>query len=429
MNIRETIDYLTHFPVFDPKTVVQGKTRMNLDAISILLDKVGHPENRLKFIHIAGTNGKGSTAAFIQGILKQAAIQTGVFTSPYIYDWKEQIRVNDQWIDDRSLIDITAQVKEQADRMDPSLCPSAYEITVVIALLYFVKRQCELVILETGLGGQLDATNVIPACELTVMTSIGLDHTELLGTTVEEIAYQKAGIIKEGCDVILYPQQRSVCRIMQQVCQEKNARLHPTVLPENIRRTTSQVFQWRQLEIEIQTLGTYQVYNAALALSAAQVLQNKGYPITQTDMIKGCAHTQWPARFEIVHKQPTIIIDGAHNIDGVKALIESLQTYFPNRKIGFVCGILADKNYRQMIDIVIPYAKYIHTVTPDNPRALPAEILSEYIKQKNRQTLPFDTLKDCLDFIYKQNDILCMFGSLYYIGHARNYILNRTQRC
>lgn len=437
MNYSEVMNYLSHIPAFSPQNVVTGEDPFNLDNITLLLSYLGNPQNQLKYIHIAGTNGKGSTSAFINQILIESGYKVGIFTSPYVERFTEQIRINNQEITQDALAEVATKVCEMTEQMriNGHAMPSEFEVICTIAFLYFLQEKCDIVILETGLGGRLDATNVIPAPELALITSISLDHTQVLGDTLEKIAFEKAGIIKSGCDVLLYPQSLEVENVFDLFCKERGASLHKAVLPKCATSydLTGQTFDlhsaindWTIDKLHIQLLGHYQINNAAMAVNAALLLREKGYSVSDENIRFGLANTQWIGRFELIKKEPVIVIDGSHNEDGVAMLCESLNRYFPEKKIIFITGVLADKAYDKMMLSVLPLAKKILTITPPSPRALTACDLALFLNSQNANAKSFETIQDAIQTALKEathDDVICIFGSLYFLGEVRSILL------
>ena len=422
MNYEETMHWLMHFPVFQPKNVIHGKARMDLNTIRALLAYLENPQDACSYIHIAGTNGKGSCAAYLNSILTQTSMHSGFFTSPHLFDWKEQIQVDNQWIDPLSLAELATQVRNIAKEHD--LHPSMYEVTCAIAFLYFQHKQCDLVILEVGLGGDVDATNVVSHTVCALITAIGLDHTELLGHTLSEITSHKVGIIKPHCDVIVYPQTQEVLEVVASQCQQRDAKMH--IVP-SIQADTKDLSGQSFHDYHTQLLGTYQVQNAMMAITTAQILQTKGYPIASADIHRGIKMTIWPCRFEIIQKDPIRIVDGSHNVQGVYQLKKSLETYFKAEKITFVMGVLEDKDYEVMIDILGPISSCFYTITPPNPRALDAQTLAHIIQSKGHPAI-VSSLDQIVDQTRSISSIVCFFGSLYYVGQVRNKICMRQFR-
>ncbi len=426
MNISEALSYIHSTNRFGSK--------LGLHNMKLLLDRLGNPQKKCQFIHVAGTNGKGSTVAFLSNILAAAGYKTGMYTSPYIQRFNERIQVNGQHISDEAIAAYTAQVKAAVDAMvaDGENHPTEFEIVTSLGFLYFAHEKCDVVVLEVGLGGRLDATNIIDCPLLAVITPLGLDHTEYLGNTIADIAFEKGGIIKEGGHVLSAPQPTNAIEVLQKLCQERNATCtiaNYSQLAPLSHSLDGQSFSAPGYErLTIALLGPHQQENAYLAVLAVQLLREKGLNITQEALEAGLLNTRWPGRFEVVCKQPVTIIDGAHNQPGVETLCRGLATYFPGKKWCFVMGVLSDKDYAQMVQAVLPLAKRFITVTPNNPRALAAEDLAAYINNlcKEQQCLeplatPFLQLKEALqEATQDPNALVCVFGSLYMQGDVRN---------
>ena len=438
MTYQEFMNYLAQMPSFSPQQVEAGKDPFNLDNITTLLSLLGNPHEKLKYIHIAGTNGKGSTSAFLNQILIESGYKVGIFTSPFVERFSEQIRINNQEITEEKLANIATKVckiTEQMRQQGLSL-PSEFEIICSISFLYFLEECCDIVILETGLGGRLDATNVIPAPLLAIITSISLDHTQVLGNTLEQIASEKAGIIKPGCEVLLYPQCPNVEKVFEITCSEQNASLHKVFLPKEATHydlsgqtfdLKSEINSWSFDKLHISLLGHYQINNAAMAVNAAMLLREKGYAISDTQIHLGLEHTKWIGRFELIKKEPIVIIDGSHNEDGVAMLCESLHRYFPQKRFFFITGVLADKAYDKMMAPMIPLAKKFLTITPPSPRALSADKLATFLISNDAEAKAFDSIQNAIQAALNEasaDDVICIFGSLYFLGDVRHTLLS-----
>ncbi|MCI2106956.1 MAG: bifunctional folylpolyglutamate synthase/dihydrofolate synthase [Intestinimonas sp.] len=398
-------------------------SRPGLSRTHALLDGLGHPERGLRFVHIAGTNGKGSTAAMLASVLRTAGYRTGLNSSPYLQTFHERVQINGTMISDADLGELMTEVKAAADRMDDP--PTEFELITALAFLYFQRKQCDIVVLEVGLGGLLDSTNVIEAPEAAVITAIGLDHQKQLGSTLEEIASAKAGIIKPDCDVVLYQQPARVERVVEEVCARQSARLHRadfsrlTPLRHNL---DGQTFRWDGQELFLPLLGDHQLCNAAAALTTVEVLRRKGWTVRDEDIRAGFAAVKWPARFEVLERQPLFIVDGGHNPQCVQALVRNLQDYLPNRPVTFLTGVLADKDYPAMYRQVAPMAAHFVTVTPLSTRALSAAELAAHLEPYGVPTVSAGTIEEGVEIAKKlagEDGAVCAFGSLYMAGAVR----------
>lgn len=406
--------------------IIENKRRFGsqpgIEISKKLLAAVGNPQEGLRFIHIAGTNGKGSTAAFLRGILKQTGIRTGMFTSPHLISFTERIQVDGEQIR-----------KEDAARLGAMLLtveidavPTMFDYCLAIALLYFREQGCELVILETGLGGRLDATNVIAPPLAAVITRIGYDHMETLGSSLQEIAFEKAGIIKKGSTVISESQEQQVQDLLRGVCNEKEVPL--MVIDQRELFPADEGFSFQGETYVLKMLGSYQWENAAAAILTAKVLSEGGYGITKEQIHKGIWQSFWPGRMELVIKQPFLMIDGAHNSHGVMALAKSLSSLYPGEKFHFIMGVLADKDYEAMVADILPLALDVVTVTPQSSRALQGEQLARVIRKKGVPAQNRDSIDQILTPFVKKQSEECpegktiALGSLYFIGDIRKIL-------
>ena len=390
-----------------------------------LLDRVGNPHQKLKYVHITGTNGKGSTAAMIASVLTAAGIRTGLSTSPHLWRFHERFQVNGEPIPDEALGRIAERVIEAGKGMeDPA---TEFELMTVVGILWFLEARCDIVVLEVGLGGRLDSTNVIPTPEAAVITNIGLEHTAELGDTLGKIAAEKAGIIKAGGDVVLYSQSLEVYGTVENVCHMQHASLAMTAKPEMLSAgLEGQTFTYRgKGPYHIPLLGEHQLYNAAAALETLRVLARRGWKIPEEAIAEGLSKTVWPARMELVRRNPDIILDGGHNPQCMEALARGLRQLYPEKKLIFLTGVLADKDYHTMMGDILPLAKEFFTITPDSDRAMPAEELAEYLEQRGAKAAPCQTTREgvrCALAAAGPEDVVCACGSLYMIGEVRHLL-------
>lgn len=364
-----------------------------LERIRRLLGKLGNPQNQLKFVHIAGSNGKGSTAAMLASVLSAAGLNTGLYTSPHLWDFRERFQVNSAPISQGELVELTAQVLDQAED------ETEFELMTAIGMLHFLRSKCDLVVLETGLGGRLDSTNVIPAPEAAVITHIGLEHTELLGDTIEKIAEEKAGIIKPGCGVVLYEQGCSIYSLFEYLCHSLHSGLRLTVEPVVLSAgLEGQTFTYRDKgPYHISLLGEYQVHNAAVVLDTVEVLRRRGWNIPEDAVVQGLDRARWPGRMELVRRAPDVILDGGHNPQCMEALARALGELYPEKKLVFLTGVLADKNWSAMVGELLPLAKEFVAITPDSPRAMPARDLAEYMENQGVKAVSCETVQEGVD--------------------------------
>ncbi|HIR93838.1 MAG TPA: bifunctional folylpolyglutamate synthase/dihydrofolate synthase [Candidatus Egerieimonas intestinavium] len=401
---------------------------LGLESMKGLLDKLDNPQDQLRFIHIAGTNGKGSVLAYLSTILQKAGYRIGRYISPTLFSYRERIQVNGQRIEKDALarhITVIARAVEEIKRRQEPI-PTVFEIETALAFLYFKEKKCDIAVVETGLGGALDATNVIKTTLLEVIAPIGLDHMDVLGKTLGEIAAQKAGIIKEGTRVVTAAQEPEAREVLERVCREKNCRLRQ-VEPQKLKDIhygwDQQSFSYKQWEnVQISLAGKFQIQNAALALEAAEQLREESFDLPDTAVYEGMRETCWRGRFTVVSREPVVILDGAHNPQAARALKNSLEQYFSGKKLYYVFGVFRDKDYKKIIELTAPAAEHIITVeTPDNPRALPAEELREEVKRLNPAVESADSVESAVEKslrLMNPEDVLVIFGSLSFLSLA-----------
>lgn len=453
---------------FDPVAYINDpawhSSCYGLERIESLLDRMGRPQDKLKFVHVAGTNGKGSTSAYISSILTQAGYKTGLFTSPYIITFEERIRVNGEMIPASDLREVTLFVREHAEAIarETGEHPTEFELMTAVALEHFARSGCDIAVFEVGLGGTLDSTNVIAAPEVCVITRIGLDHTALLGDTYEQIASQKAGIIKHGASVVSYPQDdEGATRAIAAAAQAADCTV---TMPDFAQLKVGEVngqamrsFDYCGKAYQTSLLGSYQPCNAAMAIECALRLRERGWKISDDDIERGIARARWQGRFEIVETGesgfgdsgeiaeqdgeikseggcrkagPAILVDGGHNPQGAQVLADSLRDLFPDKKILFVMSVLADKDYQSMIENIIDIADGFICVTPPNPRALQASELARAVEKAayarqielGRGVSTAESFKRALSdarTVSADGDVICAFGSLYSIADIK----------
>ena len=413
MNVNEALAYI--------HSVSWLGSKPGLSRTRALLSRMGDPQRRLKFIHIAGTNGKGSTAAMLESVLRRAGYTTGLYTSPYILRFNERMKVNGEDIPDDELCRITEAVRPLADAMEDH--PTEFELVTCIAMAYFARHSCDIVVLEVGLGGELDSTNVIDAPEAAVICNIGLDHMQVLGNTVEEIASAKAGIIKEGCDCVVYGQKPSVEAVFERACADRHARMYRADGADAVLTASDlegQTFDWKHLKnLRIPLLGRHQLCNAAVVLETLNVLSGKGWRVTEDAVRAGLAQVTWPGRFQVVRHNPLFIVDGGHNPQCLDALTQTLRDYMPGRKLVFLNGCMADKDYGAMFKALVPFARSFVTVTPPNPRALKAEQLAEHLSGYGLPVMACPTVAQGVRAAIEAagpDGAVCCCGSLYMIA-------------
>lgn len=389
-----------------------------LERTRELCAALGNPQDELKFIHVAGTNGKGSFCSMLDSVLRAAGYKVGLYTSPYIKIFNERMRVNGANIPGDTLAEITEYVRPIAEKMTDR--PTEFELITAIAFEYFKRERCDVVILEAGMGGRLDSTNIISNPILSVITGIALDHTAFLGDTVEKIAAEKAGIIKSA-PVLFGGEDSSARAVIAKRAQECAV---PFIEPDyslidnlqaDLRGTR---FSYRHhKDVRINLLGLYQPKNAALVLEAVDALSVLGMPIEEKDVLRGLAEASWLARFEIVNYSPLIIFDGAHNPQGIASATESVAHYFGERKVAVITGVLKDKDYEFIANKLARVASYAFTITPDNPRALTAQEYAEVLRKNGVRATPTANIAEAVALAVaeadKNGDAIVCLGSLY----------------
>ena len=413
MTYSEALDWL--------EQVGRGGSRLGLDRVRAYLTRLGAPQDQIPMIHVAGTNGKGSVSACLSAILTQAGYRVGLYTSPHLDRFNERFRIRGEEISDAAFADLVSQGRAVWETMEDK--PTEFEVITALAFLYFAQSACDLVVLEVGLGGRLDATNVIPAPEVAVLTNIGLDHTKVLGNTVEAIAATKAGIIKPGCHAVLYPCAPSVQEVVAVRCRAAGAPLTVAdfdALSSVCDTLEGQIFNYGPYKgLRLPLLGGHQLRNAAVALTTIDVLRQRGWHIDESAVRQGLAQTAWPGRFQVVRRQPTIILDGGHNPQCMVSLAAAIREYLPGQPVTVLTGVLADKDYGKMYDQLAPLAARFITVTPHNPRALDAGELAAFLRRYGKPVTACDTIREGVSRMLADTPpdgtaVCC--GSLYLLG-------------
>ena len=404
MNYKQSRRYIASKAVFG--------SVLGLDRIKKLLELLGNPQKKLRVIHIAGTNGKGSTAGFIAEILKQQGYKTGKYISPYVVKFTERIQVDNKYITQKNLAQIITKVKLCAEKLTES--PTEFEIITAGAILYFYEQNCDFAVIETGLGGCFDATNVFDAPLVSVITSVSLDHTQVLGDTLDKIAYEKCGIIKQNRTVISAPQSKDAIEVIREQAKQKNSKL---ILADEQKIIVKQIgftgvkFAYKGLDYAISLTGRHQVINAVCTLETIEELKNQGVTIQENAVKKGLKEAQNPARLQILSKEPLIILDGAHNSAGIDALIATLKEITSKKPIT-IMGMLRDKEYQKAIKSIAGYSRCFIAVEVDNPRTLTADELAVLVKDSIAVSDPLQALEYAKSILNDDSFIL-ICGSLY----------------
>lgn len=431
MKYEEAMKYITEVGNFG--------SNYGLERTYKLLEHLGNPERDLKLIHIAGTNGKGSTTSMITEILMGEGYKVGMYTSPFIEEFEERIQINRNNIPKESLAILMDEIKVAVDKVIEAGYnhPTEFEIITVLMLLYFKKENIDFGVIEVGLGGTLDSTNVIKPI-IQVITSISFDHTNLLGNTLEKIAREKAGIIKKEIPTVIYPQQEEVLKVIKNKCFEMDSELYiannENLKFENIVNLDKpyQLLKYNnEIDILLPLLGEHQIINLSVAMQAIEVLNNKNIiDISIANIVKSIKNVSWKGRLEVLSNNPYVVIDGAHNIQGIKTLSRNIKKYFKYENLYLILGILADKDVEEMIKIITPMAKKVYSVTPNSIRGELAESLKDEVSKFNKICKAFDKYEEAyLEALNdaSEKDLILASGSLYMIGDMRKIIRKISQ--
>ena len=428
MTYKEAMDYILNVGKFG--------SNYGLERTYRLLELLGSPQEKLKLIHIAGTNGKGSTTAMITKILRGFGYKVGMYTSPYLEEFEERIQINGDKINKVTLVNLLEQVKIAIDKVieEGYEHPTEFEIITALMFLYFYNEKVDYGVIEVGLGGRLDSTNVLNP-KVSVITSISLDHMNILGDNLKDIAKEKAGIIKNGVPVILYPQEKEAEEVILKTAEEKNSKVY-FVKKENgklIDINYEELYQKVQIEgckntytINLPLLGEHQIMNLGVVLNTIEALfEIENIPIDKNIVEKSLEDVKWVGRLEVLGRKPTILIDGAHNIDAIKSLKRNVGKYFKYNKIYLLLGILADKQVKEMIEEITPMAEKVYALTPHSERAELSEDLKIEIQKCNSNVVAMENYEEAFLLALKEaneEDLILISGSLYMIGDMRKII-------
>lgn len=428
MNYKESRLYIEHAQKYG--------SVLGLDNMETMMERLGNPQDELRFIHVAGTNGKGSVLAYVSTVLKEAGYQVGRYVSPTLFSYLERIEINGEPVSEEIFAaQMTKVANVVASMVKEGLAhPTPFEIETAVAFLCFKELKCQIVALETGMGGLLDATNLITTTQIAVLTSISMDHMGFLGNTLAEIARNKAGIIKPGCHVVTTRQKPEAMTVVEGTARRFKVPVHVADKEDALVEESScfgQKFLYGDEEYEISMAGVYQIENAVIALKVVEVLRELGYEISRDAIHKGMKETVWGGRFSILDKSPVFVIDGAHNPDAALKLEASIQEYFEGKTIYYIMGMFKDKDYDRVAQITAPYAKEIMTIaTPKNERALPAEELAKAVRKYNSHVTAMQSLQDAVEVAYKKakpEDVIIAFGSLSFLGEISELVKKRQK--
>ena len=428
MTYQEAVEKINSLLVFG--------SQPGLERIGEFVKRIGSPDKKLKFVHAAGTNGKGSTCALIAAVLAESGYKTGLFISPYVLEFRERFMINGEMIAPQTLADITERLFPVIEEMkEEGKIITEFEFVLAIALTWYAEEGCDVVVLETGLGGRFDATNIIDTPLVSVITSISLDHTRILGDTYGKIAFEKCGIIKEGGTTVTYADQKAeAMEVIKNIAAERNNKFYiadtsnTEILNTDIKGTEFRFTRnGKNLDLFIRLIGEHQVKNACTALYALDVLRKKWLMIPDSAVKNGFAKVSFPARLEVLQKQPLVLLDGAHNPGGTAALAKALKKYLDGtRKVGIV-GMLADKDVETALSVLLPLFDEIIAVAPDNDRKMPPETLAKIVKPYCAKVTPIHDLEEAYHTALTktgENDALVIFGSLYLAADMRRIVVS-----
>lgn len=425
MTYNESLDYL--------KSISNRGSRPGLSRILEILKLLGEPQKSLKIIHVAGTNGKGSVCRMLESILTEAGYRTGLFTSPCIDSETECYRINKENISESDFSETVFHIKTAEEKMDDK--PTSFEFETAMAVWYFYQKKCDVVILEVGMGGRLDATNISDMPVLSVITDVALDHMDYLGNTISKISIEKAGIIKSGCPTVFGGNNPEALKVIQTTANKLSSSLLLTergnigIVSSGLKGSVFNYNKYTNLKIKL--AGLYQPGNAAIAIDSIKILNKSGFNISPNDIYNGLAAAVWAGRFEVFSNNPPIIYDGSHNPQGMTATVKSIKEYFPGKKINLIMGVMADKDYEKMVNIISPYINQAYTVTPKNQRALDGAELSDLFK-KNKVNSEYHTdiskaVSSAVSFSNKSNTPLIILGTLYMYSDIKRAIISCIQ--
>lgn len=424
MNYKEALEYWEETKAYG---IVPG-----LESVRELCRRLGNPQDKLCFVHIAGTNGKGSVLSYLSNIVRCAGYRVGSYHSPAISNHREEIQVGKCPITKAAFAQGMERIKECCEEMTAEGLPhpTTFEIETALAFWHFQEKKCDVVILETGMGGLMDATNIIATTKVAVLTSIGRDHMQFLGDTIEEIAEQKAGIIKEGCAVVSMKQSLSVMQVIEKAAAKKGCGCvfsdssKATHIHYGVEKQYFDYEEWKKIEIRL--AGKFQIDNAVLALEVIKELNQRGFFVSEAALRRGFAETVWQGRFSVIGKKPLFIADGAHNEDAAQKLAQTIELYFTNKRIIYIMGMLKDKETDKVIALTEKYADQIITITPpDNPRAMHSLELAQAISAIHPKVTAVDSLEEAVEMsrlLAGKEDVIIAFGSLSYLGRLMSIV-------
>jgi dihydrofolate synthase/folylpolyglutamate synthase len=436
LNYSQAEEYLNNFVNYEQiPGITYAPPGYSLRHVEELLNRIGNPQLAASTIHIAGTKGKGSVAAMITNILTSSGYRTGLYTSPHFHTLRERISIDGSLISEAAFAATMAEVKPFIESMkqDTAFRQLTYfEALTVLAFAYFQKKHVGFQVLEVGLGGRLDATNVVPNPTVCVITSISLDHTQILGNTLEEIAREKAGIIKSGCWVVISPQPEEAASVISDVCREKEAKVVQIGKDVSWHKTGGDlhhqslviVTTTNEYQVDIPLLGDFQLENVATAVAASEILASEGFPISPVDMSRGLAQVKWPGRFQIMQEHPTVVIDGAHNVASMKRLVDNIKSYFAHKRIFLVFGTSCDKDIPGIVNELVSLSPQVIVTRASHSRAAPVSTLAAEFTKRGIDPEIKETVNEAVSralCLASRTDVICVTGSLFVVAEALDY--------
>ncbi|ACV64076.1 FolC bifunctional protein [Desulfofarcimen acetoxidans DSM 771] len=429
MEYKEAMNYLENLTKFG--------FNFGLGRIEELLRRLGNPHTKIKAIHIGGTNGKGSTTAMLSAVLKEAGLRVGMFTSPHLHSYTERYRINGEPVGQERIAKMITRLRPHLEDMvrEGFEHPTEFEAGTAMAFLYFAEEKVDLLLLEVGLGGAIDSTNVITPV-VSVLTNIAMDHMDYLGNTIQEITAVKTGIIKSGIPVVTSAKNPEALKIIEAACREKAAQLtvvgNQVTVEQKEFSTAGQKFSIftdsnHYEDLTLPLLGRHQITNAAGVVAVIEVLQQLGYTIPKEAVHSGLAKTDWPARLEIMRQKPTVLIDAAHNLDGVQSLKQALLDYFPSKKVTLVLGMLGDKERSKVVAELTPLAEAVVITKPNSPRAGDWELLADEARRFTDKVTLIENITEAVDAAMSmagEEDLVCITGSFYMVAEAREHVMH-----
>jgi dihydrofolate synthase/folylpolyglutamate synthase len=430
-SLQQALDYIYSFIDYERQTGPRTKQTWDLRRVAVLLERLGNPHLKSRTVHIAGSKGKGSVAAMIASVLYESGFVTGLFTSPHLHFYNERIRVDVKLIADDEIVALVKQLKPEIEAVNKEGTYgrlTTFEVTTALGFAYFAQKRVDFQVIEVGLGGRLDATNVVSP-EVCVITSISLEHTDILGNTITAIATEKAGIIKPGSTVVISPQTDEAYRVFESTCRKKDAKLvsvgrdvtYKSIKYNNVQQSLVVNGRLGRYELTIPLLGQYQLDNAATAVAALEVLIDKGNNISENCIVEGMRQVIWEGRLQVLSRHPLVVVDGAHTPDSVHKLKQALKQYFKYNRAILVIGLSADKDLANIVSELAPVFKKVIVTRSLHPRAMSPSLIAAEFRKSKADVEQTDDISIALPVALKSagaNDLICITGSLFVVAAA-----------